>query len=322
MKKAIIVILTALFLTSCTETAPPDSVSDSDIEKAPVSVGVSLCNLDDNYISIVKQALEDTTDSSLTITVTDAEGNPSTQTSQIEQLIGDGAEVLLVSLNNVDSAGAVANLAAAAEINVVFIHRQPAPEVLSQHENAFYIGINEAQAGTLQAEMALADFAADDTADQNGDGVMQYVLIKGESANPLTDLRSQSVINTLDDGGAESLAQLTAEWNTEEATRQMLDLLAGAALPEVIVCNSDSMALGALAALNAQGVSALVYGIDAIPQAVDAIKAGTMAGTVYNNPYTLTEQALTTTAALARGEEVANSAGVITVGYETVSRYR
>ncbi len=319
MKKAFIFILVALFLTSCTETAPPESAVTSDIEKAPVSVGVSLCNLDDNYISIVKQAIEGTDDGTLTVTVTDAEGSASTQTTQIEQLIEDGAEVLLVSLNNTDSAAAVATLAATAEMKVIFIHRQPAPEVLSQHENALYIGVSEAQAGTLQAEIALADFAKNPTADQNGDGVMQYVLIKGEGANPLTDLRSQSVITALNEGGGEGLAQLTADWNTEEATNQMLNLLTDTAPPEVIVCNSDSMALGALAALKSQGISARVFGIDAIPQALDAIKAGDMAGTVYNNPYTLSDTALATAAALARGEEVSTAAGVITVPFEVVA---
>jgi len=66
------------------------------------------------------------------------------------------------------------------------------------------------------------------------------------------------------------------------AVRQLLAGLAGlAGLDDVdaILAANDSMALGALDALDAVGRSAFVAGINAVPEAIEAIKAGRMIAT-------------------------------------------
>ena len=52
---------------------------------------------------------------------------------------------------------------------------------------------------------------------------------------------------------------------------------------EVIICNNDGMALGAIESMKAFGKALPVFGVDALPEALVKIEAGEMAGTVLND---------------------------------------
>lgn len=52
---------------------------------------------------------------------------------------------------------------------------------------------------------------------------------------------------------------------------------------EVIICNNDGMALGAIESMKAMGKNLPVFGVDALPEALVKIEAGEMAGTVLND---------------------------------------
>ncbi len=324
MKKFAPILLSVLIIfSSCdasqeSEDTSGSQESQSQSELHPVSVGVSLSTLDDNYLSILKQALEEQGDTSLSVNILDAEGNAGTQSTDIQQLIADGADTLIVSLVDLASARSVADLALAADVSVVFLYSQPASDILSQYENVFFVGVNEIEAGMIQGEMVLRDFAENPDYDLNSDGILQYMVLKGEEANPLTATRTDSLIQTLTDGSAVPIAQPNADWNTDVAARLVAELLEQGQTPEAIVCNSDSMALGAIEALKAADTLVPVYGIDAIPTAIDAIENDEMAGTIYNNPYRLAEESLNVAASYARGETVSNSAGVVRIAYELV----
>jgi methyl-galactoside transport system substrate-binding protein len=58
---------------------------------------------------------------------------------------------------------------------------------------------------------------------------------------------------------------------------------------EVVFCNNDAMALGALQAINAAGrtVGKDIYlvGVDALSEALEDVLAGTMTGTVFNDHF-------------------------------------
>ena len=59
---------------------------------------------------------------------------------------------------------------------------------------------------------------------------------------------------------------------------------------EVVLCNNDTMAMGAIESLKTAGAfdggsGPAVYGINAIPDVWEAIEDGTMAGSVMTSPY-------------------------------------
>lgn len=88
--------------------------------------------------------------------------------------------------------------------------------------------------------------------DKNGDGILQYVMLEGEMGHQDTILRSDYVLQTIEDGGVklQKLDAETADWMRSRADAIMEQWIAemGDEI-ELVLCNNDDMALGAADAL-------------------------------------------------------------------------
>lgn len=80
--------------------------------------------------------------------------------------------------------------------------------------------------------------------------------------------------------GIEVLATLPGEYQREAARAVMETFLASDTPVDAVMAANDSMALGALDALDARGRHAVVTGVNAIPEAAAAIKRGALLATV------------------------------------------
>ena len=108
---------------------------------------------------------------------------------------------------------------------------------------------------------------------------------------------SLKAFSTINDSGikTEELALKVCNWNEEEAknaTKALLSQLGNKV--EAIISNNDSMAIGAIEALQEYGYNKgdktqtiTVVGVDAIPEAQKLIKEGIMAGSVLQDSYAL-----------------------------------
>ena len=78
-----------------------------------------------------------------------------------------------------------------------------------------------------------------------------------------------------------------ADWDRTEAENVVTDALQKYPDAEVIFCNNDAMALGALSAVEKAGIRAgkeiKIVGVDALTDVLIAVLEGQMAGTVFNN---------------------------------------
>jgi methyl-galactoside transport system substrate-binding protein len=127
--------------------------------------------------------------------------------------------------------------------------------------------------------------------DRNGDGVLSYVLLKGEPGHPDAEARTKYAISSIVDAGieVEELELQTGMWDSVKAKELTDAWLAkhGDAI-EFVIANNDGMALGALQSLKANGYFVdgnfmPLVGVDAIPDVLEQIKAGTIVGTVLND---------------------------------------
>ena len=127
--------------------------------------------------------------------------------------------------------------------------------------------------------------------DRNGDGVMQYVMLKGEPGHQDAELRTEYSIRAVTDAGiqVELLAEDTGMWDRVRGQDKMAAFLGahGDAI-EAVFANNDDMALGAIEALRAAGYFTgdnfmPVVGVDATAPALEALEEGTLLGTVLND---------------------------------------
>ena len=146
-----------------------------------------------------------------------------------------------------------------------------------------------------------------DKLDLNGDGKISYVMFKGQEGNMEAIARTQYGVEDADkvltNGGKEKLSFYDASntnkylvdqdglWSSAAATNYMSTILAQYSeanknMVELVIANNDEMALGAISALQAAGYNKgsgktiPVFGVDATDAAKEAIKNGSMVGSI------------------------------------------
>ena len=306
MKKIISVLFTAIFCTSllcgCSK-----NVSDKP------RIGVCLYKYDDTYISTVRQELESIAGNNAELYLNDGKGDQGTQNDQIDLLIQKGVDVLVVNLVDVGAAQTVLNKAKDADVPIIFFNREPSQEVLNSYDKAIFIGTNAKEAGVIQGEIVAKTWKSDSKYDKNGDGVLQYVLLKGEPDNPEAVARTDYSLSTIKDNDIdiEELGLQVCNWDTELANSAMSGWLTkyGDKI-EFVIANNDAMAQGAISALQSAGYNKgdeskyiPVVGVDATDAAKDLIQKGYMTATVLQDGKAMAEAINNIAINISKGNE-------------------
>ena len=263
---------------------------------ADKKVGISIYKFDDNFMTLYRTELERYLTEDLgfkkeNITVQDGKGDQAEQTNQIQNFIASGVDVMILNLVQSSSAPQVTDMCKDAGIPVVYINREPdsAEEErwASDGINATYVGADARQSGTYQGEEILETA---NKGDINGDGKVSYIMVQGDPENVDAQYRTEFSVKALTDAGleVEELLLQRGDWDQAKGQQIVQDALTqfGDKI-EVVFCNNDAMALGALQAIDAAGrkVNEDIYlvGVDALTEAVQNITDGKMTGTVFND---------------------------------------
>ena len=283
-------------------------------KKDSADVHVFYYTYSDTYISTVRAALDkELRDAGISFQDHDGNNNQTTQTEQVQTAITKGAKMIVVNIvttGSDDAANGIVKLAKDAGIPIVFFNREVSDGVVNSYDKCAYIGTDAAEAGYLQGDM-IGDYLVKNynSVDLNGDGKISYVMFMGEKGNNEAIYRTQySVENAnkkLKEAGKPDLEfydktnndkyllDRDGKWSAQAANEYMTTILASyntqnKNMVELVICNNDGMAEGAVSALNAAGfntgatnvVTVPVFGVDATSAAVSLIGAGKMAGTI------------------------------------------
>ena len=278
-------------------------------EEKTLRLGLALYDQQDTFISSLGREVEQLAQEEtrrITVRIVDGQGNQSTQNDQIDQMIQSGYDVLFVNLVDRTVAASIIDRAREAGIPVVFFNRQP-----RRWERVYYVGLEAAQSGRLQAEIVKEAWDRGE-ADRNGDGKLQYVLLEGEPGHQDALLRSEHSVKHLEELGipTQKLSSAAANWSRSQGQQQMegwLDRFGGEI--ELILANNDDMALGALDACRDRGLEELplAVGVDATGEALAAMAQGTLTGTVLNDGAGMARSMMDLALALDRGEDPAQT---------------
>lgn len=218
----------------------------------------------------------------------DSQNDQSKQNDQIDVLIAKGVKALDINLVDHAAAPVVIQKARGNDIPVVFYNKEPSRKDLDSYDKAYYVGTDSKESGIIQGELIAKHWKAHPDWDLNKDGVIQFVMIKGEPGHPDAEARTSYVIKTLNDQEKLKTQQLqldTAMWDTAQAKDKVDAWLSGpnANKIEVVIANNGAMAMGAVEALKAHNKSSIpVFGVDGLPEALALVNSGAMAGTVLN----------------------------------------
>ncbi len=235
----------------------------------------------DEWLSTLDKAAQDAaTAAGYTMTSQDALSDSSKQIQYVNTAASAGEKAVLVNL--VDPNIAADIVEAAGDMKVIFVNRTPADTNLL-NENVVYVGSNESTSGYYQGEFLSKYFK------EQGKTEIKYILLNGILGQVSTINRTASVLQALEDAGitaTEASSPLACNYDRAEAMTKITPLLTGGVKFDCIIANNDSMALGAIEALENAGMdpsSIPIVGIDATADGVQAVKNGKMAMTVFQN---------------------------------------
>ena len=319
---------TAAAAASEAATKAAEAAATTDV--ADKKVGISIYKFDDNFMTLYRSELvryltEDLGFKAENVVVQDGKGDQAEQTNQIQNFITQKYDVLILNLVQASSAPEITDMCKEAGIPVVYINREPdaAEEERWESEglNATYVGCDARQSGTYQGEEILETA---NKGDINGDGKVSYIMIQGDPENVDAQYRTEFSVKALTDAGmeVEELSKQRGDWDQAKAQQIAQDALNqyGDKI-EVIFCNNDAMALGALQAIEAAGrkVNEDIYlvGVDALTEAVQNVIDGKQTGTVFNNHFAQAQAASDIAVKFLSGEKVD---AVNMVNYEKVTK--
>jgi methyl-galactoside transport system substrate-binding protein len=297
------------------------------------SIGVAIYKFDDTFMSYTRNAIQANAEGKATLEVVDSQNAQPTQNDQVDSFLSK--KLSAIAINPVDrtAAGTIIDKAKTANTPVVFFNREPFAEDMAKWDKVYYVGAKAEQSGSMQGEIAYDYIQATPGVDKNGDGVIQYLMLKGEPGHQDAELRTEFSIKYLTDKGVkvQELATDTAMWDRPQAVTKMDAWLArfGEQI-EMVFCNNDDMALGVIESLrNAgyfQGGKYLpVLGVDATAPALQALSEGTLLGTVLNDADGQGKATFDVAFALASGSDPASVTQVtdgkyVWVPYQKVTR--
>ena len=265
---------------------------------ASKKVGVCIYQFSDNFMTLFRTELEkyliEKGFAKENITIVDGANDQATQSGQIDSFIADGVDVLIINLVNSSSAATVTDKVVAANIPLVYINREPDQEEQKRWEennwNVCYVGCDARQSGTYQGEI-IADLGLD-AVDFNKNGKIDYIMIEGDPENIDAAYRTEFSVKALTDAGFEvnCLDDQVGMWDQVKGAELVANSLSQYGNDiEVVFCNNDAMALGALQSIQSAGrkVGTDIYlvGVDALTEVVGYVISGDITGTVFNDHF-------------------------------------
>ena len=287
--KAVLLLGTAVLLIGC------GSGKEETVKS--IKIGVTLYDQYDTFLMEMMQAFkeymlkkESETDVTISVEILDASGSQTTQNEQVRTLVEKGCDVICVNLVDRTEPTTITDMAEKNNIPIIFFNRELVAEDLERWSKLYYVGADAFDSGRLEGALAADAFLTDATMDKNQDGICQYVVLEGEAGHQDAIVRTECSVNMLIESGVqvEKLGYAIANWNRAQAQTKVATLLTQyPGQMELILANNDDMALGAIDALKASGLSRdewpAVVGIDGTDPGLEAVEKGEMVATVYND---------------------------------------
>ena len=269
------------------------------------TVGVSMALFDDNFLTVLRNGIQKYADEQgHTVQIEDAGNDVAKQLDQINNFIASGVNAIIVNPVDTSATQAMTDAAAAANVPLVFVNRQPV-NLDTLPDNQAFVASNEVDSGTLETIQLCDNWAAEGKTEVNA-----YVMM-GELSNQAAVQRTADIHDVMGDGRCKVkiniIDEQTANWSRDQAQSLMTNWLSTGTAFDGVIANNDEMAIGAIQAMKAAGIdmaSVQVGGVDATQDALVAMQAGDLDVTVFQNAAAQGSGSLDAAVKLAKGEAV------------------
>ena len=258
--------------------------------KRPV-VGVSLMNLSSEFIVMIDKAMRARAEElGVELVVNDAQRSPERQVQQVESFIAQGVDAIVLNPCEVEASAPAVDKAVAAGVPIVNVNSE------TKSAPTAFVGSRDEESARLAMEYIARRLGG------KGNVVMMHGYM-GQAAQLKRDAGAREALAKTP--GLRLLAEQTAEWDRAKAVALMENWLQlhGDRIDAVFAQN-DEMAMGAVLALEQAKKKdrVIVVGVDAIADALEAVKQSRLDATVFQDAQGQGRRAIETALKIVRKE--------------------
>ncbi len=238
----------------------------------PIVIGVSLMNLASEFISMINQSMEaKAKELGVRLIVNDAQRSPERQVQQVESFIAQKVDAIILNPCEVEASSPCVAKALAAGIPVINVNSE------TRDKPTAFVGSRDEESARLAMEYIARRL--------NGQGnVLMMQGFLGQAAQIKRDQGAREALKA--NPGLRLLTEQTAEWDRAKALSLMENWIqAHGTNIQAVFAQNDEMGLGAVLALEqarSKG-KVVVVSVDAIADALQAVKAGRLDATVFQD---------------------------------------
>ena len=270
------------------------------------TVGVTMARFDDNFLTVLRNGIVDFADtmSGVEVQVEDTNDDVAKQLDQINNFIASGVDAIIVNPVDTSATQAMTNAAASAGVPLVYVNREPV-NVNSLPDNQAFVASNEIESGTLEAFEVCKMLRAKGKA-----GGAHIYVIMGQLSNQAAIQRTKDIHDVIGMDMCNFITvvdQQTSNWSRDEAQNLMTNWLSSGDAFDAVIANNDESAIGAIQAMKASGLDMeeiIVGGIDATQDALQAMAAGDLDVTIFQDAHGQGSGSLNAALALVKGQAV------------------
>lgn len=207
------------------------------------------------------------------LVVLDSQNDPAKERANVEDLIQLGVVALLINPTDSDAVVKTVEVANKSNIPVITLDRQANGGKITSH-----IASDNVKGGEMAAEYVLDKF-------KDEKGPINVVEIQGIPGASATRDRGEGFHNIMDKNDNFNFVSIqAADFDRQKGLQVMENIIQANPNIQVVFAHNDEMALGAVKAIKASGINAMVIGFDGNDDAKDSVDANEMTATIAQQP--------------------------------------
>jgi inositol transport system substrate-binding protein len=294
MKRLAIPFFTAtlsltVLLTSCNQSASTEKTTDDGGKK--LVVGATMLSMQNEFIVNVHDEMSKKAEKAgIEFITVDAERSALKQVEQVESFIAQKVDAIIMNPCEVEASSPAVAKALAAKIPIINVNSET-----STKPSAF-VGSDDVESARIAMKYIAEKLGG------KGNVVVMHGYM-GQAAQIKREQGAKEVLKQYPN--IKLIANQTGEWDRAKAMALMENWIQSFG-PQInaVFAHNDEMGLGAVKALTDAGMKdkVIVVSIDAIPDALQAVKKGALDATVFQNAEQQGSKAIETAIKAAKGQ--------------------
>lgn len=282
-------VLIASVFIGCNQSQKSGSETKDSAKK--LVIGSTMLSMQNEFVVNVSDEMEaKAKELGVELITVDAERSALKQVEQVESFIAQGVDAIVMNPCEVEASSPAVKLALDAKIPIINVNSETTAKPTS------FVGSDDVESARIAMNYIVKKLGG------KGNIIMMHGYM-GQAAQIKRDKGAKEILKA--NSGLKLLAEQSGEWDRAKAmslTENWIQSYGNKI--NAIFAQNDEMGLGVVKALEAAGLKnkIIVVSIDAIPDALQAVKKGALDATVYQNAKQQGSKAIENAVKAAKGE--------------------